>query len=112
MTFLLEDPWIYHSRSQKSTLSLNSMIRTGGRQETKKGKKMTVSFNLPAQNENTKTIPGKVSRYNETCDCSGAGVKVFSYVQGTDRPGRLSTVFSTPEVSEESRIYCEFRVKS
>lgn len=51
MTFLLEDPRIYRSRSQKNTLSLNSMIPTGGRQETNMGERVGIYFNLPTQKE-------------------------------------------------------------
>lgn len=70
MTLLLEDPQIYHSRSQKNTLSLNSMIPTGGRQETNMGKRAGISFNLPTQKKKKKkkpkTTPVKAGRENET----------------------------------------------
>lgn len=63
MTFLLEDPRIYRSRSQKNTLSSNSMIPTGGRQETNMGKRVGIYFNLPTQKEKKpKTILVKAGR--------------------------------------------------
>lgn len=57
MTFLLEGPRIYRSRSQKNTLSSNSMIPIGGRRETSMGERVGIYFNLPIQQEKTLKQP-------------------------------------------------------